>query len=111
MVGYKTMEKDKMQGSCHDNQEEQMKKKIHGKESLPYENMSYSRSHLVQTEDILKKDVVWHSPRQLLAYQMYPNKGETGLDNWHSEAERILRNDHYKQKGENQCLPKLYCYL
>jgi hypothetical protein len=100
-----------MQESCHENQKEQMNKKIHGKESLPYENMLYPISHLLQPEDILKKEVVRHSFRQLLAYQIYPNKVGTGVDNWHSEAERILRNDHYKQKGENQCLPKLYCYL
>ena len=100
-----------MQESCHENQKEQMNKKIHGKESPPYENMSYPRSHLVQTEDILKKEVVQHISRQLLAYQMYSNKGETGLDNWHSEAERVLRNNHYKREGEIQCLLKHYYYL
>ena len=83
--------------------EEQMSKRM--QVSSQHKNMLYPRSETMGTEDILRKETVFRSS------QMYHEKGATALDNWHSEAERILRNNHDKQKGEISCLLKLYCYL
>jgi len=89
--------------------EEQMSKRMQA--SSRHKNMFYPRSETMGTEDILRKEAAFHSSIQLLAYQMYHEKRVTALDNWHSEAERILRYNHHQQKGEIQCLPKLYCYF
>ena len=79
----------------HENREAQMDKKIHGLASSQHENMPYPRSQSMQTENILKKESVHHSSIQLLAYQMYHEKGGTALDNW-LEAEKILKNNYGK---------------
>jgi hypothetical protein len=79
----------------HENKEAQMDKKIHGLASSQHENLPYPRSQSMQTEDILKKEAVHHSSIQLLAYQIYHEKGGAALDNW-LEAEKILRNNYHK---------------
>jgi len=79
----------------HESREAQMDKKIHGLASSQHENLPYPRSQSMQTEDLLKKEAVHHSSIQLLAYQMYHEKGGTALDNW-LEAEKILRNNYHK---------------
>jgi len=84
-----------MQERYHENKEKQMNKKIHGMAPFQHENLFYSKSQSMQTEDILKKEAVHHSSIQLLAYQIYHERGGTALDNW-LEAERILRNNYHK---------------
>ena len=79
----------------HENREAQMDKKIHGLASSQHENLPYPRSQSMQTEDILKKEAVHHSSIQLLAYQIYHEKGGAALDNW-LEAEKFLRNNYHK---------------
>ena len=75
-----------------ESREKQMNKKIHDMAPLQHSNVSYQRNG---PEDILKKEAVRHDSIQLLAYQIYHEKGGTALDNW-LEAERILRNNHHK---------------
>jgi hypothetical protein len=79
----------------HESREDQMNKKIHGTAPFQHENELYPRSELMQTENIQKREAVHHSSIQLLAYQIYHEKGGTALDNW-LEAERILRNNYHK---------------
>ncbi len=79
----------------HENREAQMDKKIHGLVSSQHENPPHPRNQSMQTENILKKEAVHHSSIQLLAYQMYQEKGGTALDNW-LEAEKFLRSNYHK---------------
>lgn len=79
----------------HESREAQMDKKIHGLASSQHEKLPYPRSQSMQTEDILKKEAVHHSSIQLLAYQIYHEKGGAALDNW-LEAEKILKNNYHK---------------
>lgn len=79
----------------HESREKQMDKKIHGMAPFQHENAPYPKSESMQMENILKKEAVHHSAIQLLAYQIYHEKGGTALDNW-LEAERILKNNNYK---------------
>jgi hypothetical protein len=79
----------------HESREAQMDKKIHGLASSQHENLPYPRSQSMQTEDILRKEAVHHSSIQLLAYQIYHEKGGAALDNW-LEAEKILKNNYHK---------------
>jgi hypothetical protein len=78
-----------------ESRKKQMNKKIHGLVSFQHENEPYPKSESMQTENILKKEAMHHSSIQLLAYQIYREKGGTALDNW-LEAERILRNNYRK---------------
>jgi hypothetical protein len=78
-----------------ESREKQMNKKIHGMAPFQHENEPYAKSEPMQTENILKEEAVHHSAIQLLAYQIYQEKGGTALDNW-LEAERILRNNYRK---------------
>ena len=70
-----------------------MNKKIHGMVSFQHENEPYSKNEPMLTENILKNEAVHHSSIQLLAYQIYREKGGDALDNW-LEAERIFKNSH-----------------
>jgi hypothetical protein len=79
----------------HESKEDQKNKKIHGMESFQHENEPYPKSESMQMENILKKEAVHHSSIQLLAYQIYREKGGASLDNW-LEAELILRNNYRK---------------
>ncbi len=79
----------------HENKETQMDKKIHGLVSSQHENLPYPRNQSMQTENILKREAVHHSSIQLLAYQIYREKGGTALDNW-LEAEKVLKNNYRK---------------
>jgi len=79
----------------HESREAQMDKKIHGLASSQHENLPHPRSESMQTENILRRESVHHGSIQLLAYQIYQEKGGNALDNW-LEAERILRNNYRK---------------
>ena len=72
-----------------------MNKKMHGMEPYRHENAPYQKSESMQTENILKREAVHHGSIQLLAYQIYREKGGAALDNW-LEAERILRNKYHR---------------
>lgn len=78
-----------------ESREKQMNKKIHGMAPFEHENEPYARSEPRQTENILKKDASLHNSIQLLAYQIYREKGGAALDNW-LEAERILKHSYKK---------------
>ena len=79
----------------HESRGAQMNKKIHGMEPSHRENEPYPRNEPMRTEHILEHEAVHHSAIQLLAYQIYREKGGTDIDNW-LEAEQILRYSHHK---------------
>lgn len=82
-----------MPNNYHEDREKQMNKKIHGLAPSQHMDVHYPKNKPMHTEDVLKREAVHHSSIQLLAYQIYREKGGTALDNW-LEAERILRNKH-----------------
>ena len=84
-----------MPNRYHESREKQMNKKIHGMAPFQHENEPYQKNEPMQTENILKKEAAHHSSIQLLAYQIYCEKGGSALDNW-LEAERILSNKYHK---------------
>lgn len=77
----------------HESREKQMNQKVHGMAPFQHENLPYPKSESMRTENILKKEAVHHDSIQLLAYQIYHEKGGSALDNW-LEAERILKNNY-----------------
>jgi hypothetical protein len=78
-----------------ESREKQMNKKIHGMAPSHHENEPYLRSEPMQTENILKEEAAHQRAIQLLAYQIYQEKGGTAFDNW-LEAERMLKNNQYR---------------
>jgi hypothetical protein len=79
----------------HENRTSQMNKKLHGLEPSQRESAPYQKSEPMRTENILKHEAVHHSSIQVLAYQIYREKGGTALSNW-LEAEEILKNNYRK---------------
>ena len=79
----------------HQSKAEQVYNREHGSAPFHYEKRPYPRSESMQAEDVLKSEVRHHSSIQLLAYQIYQEKGGVAFDNW-LEAERILKNSQPK---------------
>jgi len=67
----------------------------HGSAPFHNEKTSYQSRKSMESGDIQTKRVVDESSIQLLAYQIYQEKGGTDLDNW-LEAEQSLKNDQHK---------------
>lgn len=75
----------------YENKEQQMNKKIHGLAHFQHENALYQKSGSLPKEHTLNINPVTHSSIQLLAYQLYHEKGGNALDNW-LQAEHILND-------------------
>jgi hypothetical protein len=84
-----------MTNHIRESREKQMNKKIEGMEPFRPDIAPYLRSEPMRTEHILGKEVLHHDSIQLLAYQIYLEKGGNALDNW-LEAERILKYNYRK---------------
>lgn len=79
-----------------ESREKQMSKKKRGMAAFQNEEGSYSRREPMQKEHTLETEAKQHGSIQVLAHQIYQEKGGGALENW-LEAEQIfLRKEHYK---------------